>query len=512
MTLLIKNVQVLGSPYKLPPKIDIFISGEKISAFGNFPSRGADEIIDGQGAYLSPGFIDVNTDSDHCLTIFSDPGQEDFLKQGATTIIGGHCGASLAPLLYGSLESIRKWADIDKINVNWHTMKEFLSVLEKRRLAVNFGTLIGHSTIRRDLIGESSRNLTKNELKIFSKILKQALAEGGLGLSTGLGYAHGRETSESEIKFLAKLVKNYGGVYATHLRKSGSELLESADETIKLSNETSVKVLLSHFLPHFGEENLYQQALEKFDRLPADRDFHFDLYLDDAILIPLHTFLPIWAQKDNWETMNALLEDEWQRTKIEKDFPPIQSENFIVSRAPRNESLVGHSLAELKELYGSEGTAEALSRLMRSTKLRAVIHYRNINRELVEAALRHSRSLVASNAASFPDNPKERIFKPERAFSTFTKFLELIQRESLMPLEEAIKKITLEPAKKFNLRGRGEIREGNFADLVVFRNNKANPHTKNFGVEIKFVVVNGRVAVKDGVPQNIFNGKILKRA
>src|SRR5271156_5709432 len=124
MTLLIKNVRILGANREIPEPTDVFVNDEKISAIGSFPQKNADEILDGQGAYLSPGFIDVNTDSDHYLTLFDHPGQEDFLKQGVTTIFGGMCGSSLAPLLYGSLESIRKWSGRESINVDWHTMKE----------------------------------------------------------------------------------------------------------------------------------------------------------------------------------------------------------------------------------------------------------------------------------------------------------------------------------------------------------------------------------------------------
>ncbi|MBI4085929.1 MAG: amidohydrolase family protein [Candidatus Liptonbacteria bacterium] len=528
MTLLIKNVQVLGSAQKLPERIDIFISGDKISAFGNFPTRGADEVIEGQGAYVSPGFIDVNTDSDHYLTLFDDPGQEDFLKQGVTTIIGGHCGSSLAPLLYGTLESIRKWADIDHANVNWNTMKELLDVLEKRPLGVNFATLVGHSTIRRALIGETFRNLTKNELGVLGETVKRALIEGGLGFSTGLGYTHGRATPYHEIKFLAEIVKNYGGVYATHLRKDGLELNESVDETLKILKEAGVKTLISHFAPHFGEEKEYEKALEKFDMLPPDADFHFDLYPYGATAAPLYTFLPVWAQNGNLETMNAALEDEWRRSKIIKEFPELREEDFVVAQAPKNEALVGLSLKKIKELYGTSDAKETLSKLMLSTKLRAVIFYKNINQDMLEKALRHPRSLIASNAASFSDGAKEKVIIPEHATSTFTKFLSLVEQSNLMPLEEAIRKITLEPAKKFGLKNRGEIKEGNFADLVGFSSpsqgygrtgvsgarpappadRRADSYGKN--IDIKFVVVNGRIALKDGGSKNMFFGKILR--
>src|SRR3989344_4019528 len=142
MTLLIKNVQILGGAQDLPERSGVFISGSKISAIGNFPDKTAEEVIDGQGAYLSPGFIDVNTDSDHYLTLFEHPSQEDFLRQGVTTIFGGMCGSSLAPLIYGTLESLRKWGgDEGRVNIDWHTMAEFLTSLDRRPLALNFGTM-----------------------------------------------------------------------------------------------------------------------------------------------------------------------------------------------------------------------------------------------------------------------------------------------------------------------------------------------------------------------------------
>ena len=132
MTLLIKNVKILGGERTFPESSDVFVNGDKISAIGNFGRKTADETLDGMGAYLAPGFIDVNTDSDHYLSLFSYPSQEDFLRQGVTTIVGGMCGSSLAPLLYGSLESIRKWTDISRFNVGWHTMSELIQRLNKR--------------------------------------------------------------------------------------------------------------------------------------------------------------------------------------------------------------------------------------------------------------------------------------------------------------------------------------------------------------------------------------------
>ena len=160
MTLLIKNVQIVGGAGNNAngATTDVFVSDNKISAIGSFPNKKADMVLDGQGAYLSPGFIDSNTGSDHYLTLFDNPNQEDFIKQGVTTIMGGMCGASLAPLLYGSLEALQKWGDPNRTNVSWHTMGEFLKVMDKHPTSVNFGTLVGHATVRRALVGLANRH------------------------------------------------------------------------------------------------------------------------------------------------------------------------------------------------------------------------------------------------------------------------------------------------------------------------------------------------------------------
>lgn len=496
MTLLIKNIQSIEeNKYS-----EVFISGDKISALGSFPNKKADEIIDGGGAYLLPGFIDVNTDSDHYLSLFDWPAQEDFLKQGVTTIIGGMCGASLAPLIYGTLEAIRHWSYISKINVNWHSMEEFLSVMEKRKLGVNFGTLVGHSTIRRAIVGENLRNLTKNELAVFSEFLRRALWEGGFGLSVALDFIHARETPYSELKELAKIVSEYNGILAFHLKNRKGELLKSVEEVIKLADDVGSNVLINHFLPLLDNEEEYRQSLEKISALPEKYNLHFDLYLDDKSILPLYFFLPLWAQNGGFEVMRKNIEDEWVAERIVRDFEEINSQEFVVALAAGNDSLVGKSLEEIRQLYELSDWRLALLKLMRTTALKATIFYRNINQELIKLALLSHRFLIASNAASFSDSNSLKMIKPERATSTFTKFLELVEKEKIMTFEEAVRKITAEPAVKFNLTKRGFVKEGYFADLVGFKNG-----------EIKFVVVNGELAVKDGVFQNRFGGRILRR-
>ncbi len=501
MTLLIRNVRIVGGAHEFSGESDVFVNDDKISAIGNFPSKKADVVVDGHGAYLSPGFIDVNTDSDHYLTLFEHRGQEDFLRQGVTTIFGGMCGASLAPLLYGSLESISKWTRTDRVNVNWHTMGEFLAVLDRHPLAVNFGTLAGHATIRRAIVGESLRDLTKNELAVFIKTLREALADGGFGLSSGLAYVHARKTNYPELKTLADLVKGKNGVYATHLRDTGKGIVSSIDETIKLAKDTGVKTLVSHFIPPEDAEKEYEAALAAIEALPPEIDLHFDIYPSPHSLLPIYTFLPLWAQSGGVDVMFANVKDEWYRTRIRKDMPKFDEEHFVIAQAPGNDFLVGKSLHEVKEMYGLKDGRDALLRLMATMGMRGGIFYRNLSERLIKRAIKSPRSLVASNAPSFANDFGRRELKSERTTQTFTDFLKLVEKEGLMPLDQAIRKITAEPAKKFDLPLRGSIQEGYYADLTCFKN-----------AEVLFTVVNGKVAAHFGEFKDVFPGKALRHA
>ncbi len=493
--ILIKNVQIVDGTGKPPYEADVLVSGARISAIGNFPKHPAEEVIDGQGSYLTPGFIDVNSSSDHYLTLFTEPLQHDFLLQGVTTMIGGNCGSSLAPLLYGSLESIRKWTDTNQINVDWHTIPEFFKVLERRRLGVNFGTLVGHSTIRRALIGETSRDLTVNELGIFRLILEEALRAGALGLSTGLAYAHGRNVPYAEIKELARVVARYGGVYAVHLRDEHWGIEAAVGETIKLCKETKVRTLVSHFRPILGFEEQFARALKLLETDASKLNLNFESYPFDTSLIPIYMALPEWIRTGNLEEMLSSLKRRELAERILKELPDFKAEDIIIVQAKDADYLLGKNLGEFARDHGLKAKP-ALLKLMIITKLRSAVLYRNINLDLALQSLIQEKAMVGSNSVSFPEH---KTFRHEYLSQTFAKFLDFALETRLMPLEIAVRKITSSPAQKFGLAERGEIKEGNYADLTLINNRR-----------ITDVLVNGKRVVKEGVCQNILAGQIIR--
>lgn len=479
---LIKNVQLIDGSGKPPFKADVLIHNEKISAIGNFPTYKAHKTIDGMNAYLAPGFIDINANADHYLTLFSDPSQKDLLSEGVTTIIGGQCGASLAPLLYGSLESIKEWANTGKMNIGWHTVKEFLDILNKLNFGINFGTLVGHHTIRQALIGNSKRDLSGNELKVFNSILNRAFKDGAFGFSTGLGYVHSKQTSYSEIKSLVEIVSKNKTLYATHLRDEKRNILQSINETINIAKETGAKVLISHFRPFSGYGKDYEEAINLINKNSDKADICFDISPFGASGVLISELLPEWTKEENTETILKDIETPGLRGKILRELPRLNAEETIILNAPENEYFVGKSLkqfSESKELKTSEGLLE----LMKITAMRAVILHNNISQKKAEVAIKNDRAIIASN-----NMPK-----------TFTRLLQMAEKEKVLPIETAIYKITGLPAQRLNLKNRGLLKEGFAADLVLFKD-----------AQVREVIINGKIAIKNGVFQNILAGKILK--
>ncbi len=233
--------------------------------------------------------------------------------------------------------------------------------------------------------------------------------------------------------------------------------------------------------------------------LPPEIDLHFDIAPSTSSLAPIYTFLPEWAQTGGVGIMEASIKDEWLLPRIKKDIPKLDGNNFIVAQAPGSEFLVGKSLKEIGEMYEIKDSRAALLRLMQALRLKGSVLYKNLDAALIARAIASPRSLIASSAPSVPDVLSgEKHFKSERSTSTFSAFLSLVEENKMMSFEDAIKKITLTPAQKFNIKGRGTIKEGNFADFVCLRGN-----------EIKFTVVNGRVVEKENEFQAVFPGKTL---
>lgn len=508
MTTLIKNILLVDGSGQPAVKADVLIKNEKIAAIGSFPRYQADAIIDGIGAYLAPGFIDINTHSDRYLAIFTNPGQRHFLQQGITTIIGGQDGISLAPLLYGSLDLQKFWTDPYRINVDWHTVKEFFDVLRRKTIGVNFGTFVGHSTMRHTIIGNDFRDLTTKELGVFQYMLEQAMQDGAFGVSFDLQSPVAALTPVKEIKAALEVVEKYKGL-ATFKIRSGSDtsvhtedtrdhFVPAVTEIINLSKETSARTQLNNFSPPLGFEAEYRKAIEIIVENSAVADVYFNMHPFEYSIIPIVSFLPVWAQRGGMDEILKNLTSPEYVTKVAAELGTIP-DDIIIHDAPGFDYLIGKTL---QELGNDRETAvqKTLLALMVTTKLRATLVHKNISRGEFNRALACDRSMIASSGASFEEGrsraPHNTLF-----VDAIPAFLRAVASDKAIPVETAIRKITSIPAQRLGIKDRGFIREGYFADLVLFRD-----------ATIEAVFVNGSIAVRDGVCTDSLNGRVLDHA
>ncbi len=233
---------------------DIALKEGIIVGVGDFSASSAEQIIDASGCYVTPGFIDVNNHSDTYWELLSQPELAGMLCQGVTTIIGGNSGSSLAPFTSPSvIRSIQKWTDIGKVNFNWLSMEGFLEEVERRRPGVNFGTLVGHGTLRRGVMHDESRPIRPEEINSMERLLRTAIHEGALGLSTGLVYTHAHDTGIRELVQLTLVARAVGGVYATYVRDEGAGLVKAVEEAISVARESEAPLHISH-LKAVGEK------------------------------------------------------------------------------------------------------------------------------------------------------------------------------------------------------------------------------------------------------------------
>jgi len=495
MVTLIKNILLVDGSGKPPFKADIIIRDEKILAIGSFPNYKADSVIFGNEGYLVPGFIDVNSGSDRYLTLFSYPLHKDFLLQGITTTIVGHCGFSLAPNLYGQLDHFFNWTKTNTFNVNWRSVGEFLLALdEQKNLGVNVGTLVGHKVVREDILKDPSefRKLTANELRVFRLVLEQSFSQGAFGLSTGLGNYPYQNTPYHELRALLGAVKDGRGIYTTHLRNEREGVVSSVEETVKLSQETGVSTIISHFRPFIGFEEEYQQAKEHIENNVARADVYFDINPFDASAVSLDAFIPEALQGEDQSVMIAKMQDPKTSKEIQALFPRIDSKKMIILHAPDMEFLNGKTLYEFAQTRQLSYQA-ALLKLMEITKLRGVVFYSNLNPEQISSALFSPRALISTNSPSF-DNALVS-FKPDRSLRTFPTYLHIADQKG-MSIEKSIARLSGLPARILNLDGRGFISDGYFADLVLLGKD----------LDVQMVMVNGALMMQAGVFGNMQKG------
>ncbi len=520
--MLIKNGTIIDGTSKARFRGDVRIEGERIKEVGNLNAQGKEQVIDAAENFVAPGFIDIINRSDVHFSIFERSGLRSLLTQGITTILGGSCGGSLAPLANNeAIRSIQKWHDVVSLNVNWETTHEFLAEVEKHKLSVNFATLTGHETLRRGVGTDHFKKFSDDKLRKMEYLLARSMDEGSFGLSTGLAYSHERIAPVEEIERLLKIAKNKGGIYATHLRDEGANLLSSVNETIEVSKKFDISSHIFHFKALGGEAwGEFPRALEYVQRARENNiNLTFDVYPYTKTASVLYLLLPDWASDGGKKELLKRLTDHNTRERIKKDLIIESKEigEIVIARGDIDNTFIGKSLNDIAKT-GGYSAIDALLNIILASEDRVNGFIPALDEKNVESGVKSNVGFIASDGAgySIKDRKRGALVHP-RSFGAFPRFLgKYIREKNLLSWEEAINKITLMPAEKIGLKKRGRIEKGYFADIVIFNprtiQDKAtfkNPFQYSRGMN--YVLVNGGMALKQEKFQKKRYGRVLRK-
>lgn len=501
---------------------DVGVKEGVIVAIGDLGNEAARQTIDARGKVVSPGFVDVNNHSDTYWRIFNDPSLESMIRQGITTIMGGNCGSSLAPLVNkDTIKTIQKWADIRTINLNWLSMREFLDEVGRKQLSVNFATLVGHATLRRGLLQDEMRDVSPQEVEMMKKMLKQALQEGAFGFSTGLAYAHAKHASSLEVDELMQVVKKYKGVYATHIRGEGEELVQSIEEAVRVAEHSGVRLHISH-LKAVGKENwpLMEKVLTIVENAHLDGvDVHFDVYPYTITGSVLYTLLPDWVTEGGRAMMLARLGDSQTKQRVIAD---MKESGFDFSKITVSISSLDKTLTRKKisEIAASQAKSleETIIDLLIASDGRVIAIMDVLSGKNVDKAVINPFSVIASNGSGYSvEHVKTGELVHPRNFGAFPRVLaKYVREDGVVSWEEAIYKMSGRPAKIFGIEKRGMIKVGNYADVLVIDPENVqdmatseNPYQYPQG--INWVIVNGKISIAEGEYTGMRSGVVLRK-
>ncbi|MDB9815603.1 D-aminoacylase [Gammaproteobacteria bacterium] len=499
LDILIINGTIVDGSGDEPYKSDIGIINDRIVRIGDLSQLSSRRIIDANNLVVSPGFIDSHT---HAIRgIFDVPTAESSLLQGVTTLTDGNDGTSPFPI------------------------DEHYQLIENTEISPNWSVFVGQGTIRQEVMGLENRDPTASELSQMKVMVKEAMEEGALGISTGLFYVPGSFSSTSEVIELSKVASHYGGIYISHMREEAVDVLKSINETINIGIKAQIPVQITHH-KIIGKENwgLSNETLKLVDNAIKDGvKVSIDQYPYTASQTSIRALIPQWAQAGGRTDLLQRIEDPSTRKliidgiieRILFDRGGGHPKNIFISKSSWNTSLEGKNLAELcieRDLEPSPyNAAIVVFEIIKGGGASAVYHA--INSDDVDLIMQHPMTSIAS------DGPMTvfGIGSPHpRTYGTFARVLgSYVRDRNILSLEEAVRKMTSLPAQILSIDNRGLIQEGYYADITIFDastvTDKAtfeDPH--QYAEGIYSVLVNGVIVVENGAHNGSKPGRVLR--
>jgi len=528
--ILIKGGTIIDGTGNKSFKKDIAIVKGKINKIGKV-KKNMENLLNAEGMIISPGFIDIHNHVDHGILAF--PYAENYIMQGVTSCVVGNCGLSMAPVNFDNLIYLKRYlSQFLETSYNyswdWKTLKEYFEKVRIQGTSVNIAPLVGQGTIRIAVKGFKTSKTSKEEMKKMKKLLSQSLEDGAFGMSTGLIYPPGSYSTTEELIELSSVLKNYNALYATHMRSESDKLVEALKEAIKIGEENKIAVEISHHKAegktNWGKVNTTLELMEKA-RLRGV-DVNCDVYPYLAGQTTITSLLPPWVLEGGIEEMLKCLKSMKIRKVIKNDIIEgnewenviqlIGWKNIIISKCPLDKKYEGKSLEEiLKEKNKFDKPYDGFFKWLLEIQGEAIINEFSMDERDVKEVISNPLSSICSDA--WVTGPSGSGKPHPRAYGTFPRIIKkYVMEDKLITLEDAIRKMTLLPSSKIGLKKRGIIKEGFYADLVIFDpNNIKDKATYNkprqYPEGIKYVIVNGRIVVKNGKLTGVKSGEILKR-
>ncbi len=520
---LLKGGHVIdGSGGQLEPvRADVAVAGDCIVAVGDLSTSHAEMTIDVSGLFVCPGFIDVHAHSDFVL--LADGRAEGKIYQGVTTEINGNCGLSAAPLFGAAREQREKDIAEYDIKERWNTFPEYFAILEKRRIALNVMTLTGHGNLRASVAGYEDRHLSDAEMERARKLLNESMASGAKGLSSGLIYPPGVFADTKELIALAVEAAKYNGIYTSHMRSESDNLLEAIDEVIRIADGANIRSHISH-LKTSDEKNWgkISDVFKKIEEANArNLSVTCDRYPYIASSTDLDAVLPSWAFEGGHKKEIERLKNE--RERLSRDILDQHPESsiwekvFVTSvHTDRNRWVEGKSIAEVSKTLNKDGL-QCIFDLLLEEDLSVGAVYFTMSDDNLRAILKKPYTMIGSDSTArcFDGMTATGVPHP-RGFGSFPRVLgRYVREERVIPLSEAVYKMTWLPAKTFNIERRGLIAEGYYADITIFDPETVTdtaafdkPFQRPKGIH--HVLVNGNPVVLHGEMTGAMPGRVLR--
>jgi N-acyl-D-amino-acid deacylase len=528
--LIITNGHIIdgtGSPWYSG---DIGIRDGKVAAIGNLANAPRKRTIDAAGKVIAPGFIDMLGQSEY--TILVDPRLPSKIYQGITTEITGE-GSSIAPLNDAIIQAERPNYEHYKLTPDWRTFRQYFARLEKQGMGINLASYVGATQVRRMVLGDDNKQPTAQQLEQMQSLVRDAMKDGTVGVSTSLEYAPAPYAKTDELIALATEAGKFGGIYSTHMRDESSSVLEAIDEAVRIGREAHVPVEIWH-LKVAGKDNWGRmpQVVAKINAArSAGADVSADTYAYTAWFNDFSAFIPPWAHDGGAGKLVERLKDPATRARIRRDMmtpskewdnewqeiPGPEAIMIGVVRNPKLLPLQGKLISEIARLWNKDPIDTICDFLMEDPFAEVAVF--GMSQPDVTLALQQPWVAIDNDSSgTSPEGLLGQEHPHPRAYGTFPRILKKYVREDkALTLEDAIRKFSALPAQRLNLTDRGVLKAGMWADVVIFdpatvRDLATFEKPNQLSEGMEYVLVNGIPVIEQGKMTSALPGKVLRGA